>query len=69
MRILSKRLLAAAVLLVPTAPLMATETITFRYDAHGRLVQVERTGTVNNGVAVTHSYDKADNRVTRTKTP
>lgn len=40
----------------------AAETLTFTYDAKGRLVKVERTGTVNNGVATIYTHDKADNR-------
>jgi uncharacterized protein RhaS with RHS repeats len=44
----------------------AAETITYSYDARGRLIQVARTGTVNNGVTTSHQYDKADNRVTKT---
>lgn len=40
----------------------ASETITYTYDSRGRLVKVERSGTVNDKVAVNYSYDKADNR-------
>lgn len=40
----------------------ATETVKYTYDAKGRLVKVERTGTVNNGVTTTYNHDKADNR-------
>lgn len=40
----------------------ASETITYTYDARGRLVKVERKGTVNNGVKAEYKYDKADNR-------
>jgi len=40
----------------------ATETITYSYDARGRLVKVERKGSVNNNVTANYSYDKADNR-------
>jgi YD repeat-containing protein len=46
----------------------ATETITYTYDARGRLVQVQRSGTVNNGVNSTYTHDKADNRVNKTTT-
>ena len=42
------------------------ETITYRYDARGRLVKVERSGSVNNNVTVNYSYDKADNRTNKT---
>jgi len=40
----------------------ASETITYTYDSRGRLVKVERTGTVNNNVKTEYKYDKADNR-------
>lgn len=40
----------------------ASETITYKYDARGRLVRVERSGNVNNNVTANYSYDKADNR-------
>ena len=45
----------------------AAETITYTYDAKGRLVKVVRNGTVNNNVTVDYEHDKADNR-TRLKT-
>lgn len=45
----------------------AAETITYTYDAKGRLVKVVRTGTVNNNVTVDYEHDKADNR-TRLRT-
>ena len=45
----------------------AAETVTYTYDAKGRLVKVVRTGTVNNNVTVEYTHDKADNR-TRLKT-
>lgn len=40
----------------------AAETITYTYDARGRLVKVKREGTVNNNVQADYKYDKADNR-------
>jgi hypothetical protein len=42
----------------------ATETITYSYDAKGRLIKVVRTGTVNNNVQVVYTHDKANNRKT-----
>jgi hypothetical protein len=42
----------------------ATETITYTYDARGRLVKVVRTGTVNNNVQTVYTHDKANNRKT-----
>jgi hypothetical protein len=41
---------------------MAAETITYNYDAKGRLVKVVRTGTVNNSVTTDYEHDKANNR-------
>lgn len=40
----------------------ASETVTYTYDAKGRLVKVVRTGTVNNNVTTEYEHDKADNR-------
>jgi hypothetical protein len=53
----------ASILAIATAlPAQASETITYKYDAKGRLVEVKRTGTVNNNVTTTYQHDKADNR-------
>ena len=59
---------AVAAGLLTGAPASAAETITYTYDAKGRLVKVERSGTVNNGVKAEYSHDKADNRVNVTVT-
>lgn len=45
----------------------SAETITYTYDARGRLVKVVHSGTVNNGVQTAYEHDKADNR-TKVKT-
>jgi hypothetical protein len=37
-------------------------------DALGRVVKVEHTGTVNNGVTTVYTHDKADNRTNVTVT-
>lgn len=50
-----------AALLLPAAA-YAGETITYKYDAKGRLINVSHTGTVNNGAATSYAYDAADNR-------
>jgi YD repeat-containing protein len=42
--------------------------VTYSYDARGRLVQVTHTGTVNNNVASSYTYDKANNRTNKTTT-
>jgi hypothetical protein len=52
----------AVAALAVTAAAFANETVTYTYDARGRLVKVERTGTVNNGVKAEYKYDKGDNR-------
>jgi YD repeat-containing protein len=52
--------LSALALLASTAH--ASETITYTYDARGRLVKVVHTGTVNNNNQACYKYDKADNR-------
>jgi YD repeat-containing protein len=67
---LLRRLVCAALIAASTAAL-ASETITYTYDAKGRLVKVERSGTVNNGVTTQYIHDKADNRsnVTVTGSP
>lgn len=44
------------------APAHAAETITYSYDAKGRLVKAERAGSVNNGVKAEYAHDKANNR-------
>ncbi|HET9640434.1 MAG TPA: Ig-like domain-containing protein [Allosphingosinicella sp.] len=46
----------------------ASETIVYRYDSLGRLVRVERSGTVNIGVSAAYAYDSADNRTNVTVT-
>ncbi len=45
----------------------AAETVDYTYDAQGRLVKVERSGTVNNNVDTEYTFDHADNR-TKEKT-
>ena len=55
-----RRLLLLALFL--SVPASAAETITYAYDARGRLVKVSRSGSTNNGVSACYSYDPADNR-------
>ena len=57
-----RRLMLAFALVGVAGSATATETITYTYDAKGRLVKVVRTGTVNNNVTVEYTHDKADNR-------
>lgn len=60
-------LIAAALASVSTTAL-ASETITYGYDARGRIVQVAHSGSVNNGLLTTYALDKADNRASVTVT-
>lgn len=60
--------LASTATLTGSVPALAAETITYTYEARGRLVKVERAGTVNNGVTTTYALDKADNRTNKTTT-
>lgn len=41
---------------------LAAETVTYTYDAKGRLVKVDHAGSPNNGVTTTITLDAADNR-------
>lgn len=61
-------LAASALALLAPGAAIASETISYSYDARGRLVHVARSGTVNNGVSAAYSYDKADNRTNKTST-
>jgi hypothetical protein len=63
-----RTILAFSVLVSIAAQGAASETITYQYDALGRLVSVTRTGTVNNGAAATYTYDPANNRTNVTTT-
>jgi YD repeat-containing protein len=63
-----RHVFVCAVLLLASASSRASETITYQYDALGRLVQVARTGTVNNGASATYTYDPANNRTNVTTT-
>lgn len=60
-----RHIFAAGLAALP-ASATAAETITYRYDVHGRLVRVERSGTVNDGVTTDYILDKADNRTGKT---
>jgi YD repeat-containing protein len=59
---------AGAAMAVAASAAIAAETIVYRYDARGRLVKVERSGSVNNNVVTNYTFDKADNRTVKTTT-
>ena len=54
--------LAIVFMLASPTIALADETIEYTYDAKGRLVKVERSGSVNDGVDTEYTYDDADNR-------
>lgn len=45
-----------------SSPAVSAETQTYTYDALGRLVKVEKSGGINNGVEAQYQYDAAGNR-------
>lgn len=61
----SRILLALALAALPSMAL-ASETVTYSYDAKGRLTQVAHSGSTNNGVVANYTFDKADNRTALT---
>lgn len=56
------KLIVIALAALPAAA-AASETVAYTYDARGRLVNVAHTGTINDGLATSYSFDKADNRL------
>lgn len=58
----AKAFAAALFAFISSAPTQAGETIVYTYDAKGRLVKVERSGSVNNNVTTSYAHDKSDNR-------
>jgi hypothetical protein len=60
-----EKIILASVALAATAAAIAAETISYKYDTRGRLVRVDHSGAVNNGVTTNYTYDKADNRTNK----
>jgi hypothetical protein len=54
---------AAAAAVAGAGAAHAAETVTYQYDVRGRLIEVSRSGTVNEGVVTAYQFDKADNRL------
>jgi hypothetical protein len=59
-------MLALAAAAASAGAAVAAETLTYRYDARGRLVKVERNGGPKSGAVTNYSYDKANNRTAKT---
>ena len=66
-RMLKGCLLASA--LLASAGVQAAETITYKYDARGRLVRVGRTGVPAQDYRREYTYDRANNRRLKRTTP
>jgi len=60
-------MIAGACISLPSSAI-ASETITYTYDARGRVVSVEHSGTVNDNIETVYTYDRVDNRVNVTVT-
>ena len=60
--------LALAGVLSFSLPAFGSETVTYTYDAQGRVTKVVHSGSVNNGVTSDYEYDDADNRTRKKKT-
>jgi len=56
------QIVVALISLIQSTSLFATETVTYTYDAQGRLIKSVVSGTVNNGTTTVYTHDKADNR-------
>lgn len=61
-------LAATGIALAAAAAAHAAETLTYSYDARGRLIRVQHNGSVNANVVTNYSYDKADNRTLKNVT-
>lgn len=59
---IKEKVLIALTIAALAATAMATETISYSYDARGRLIQVKHSGSVNANVTANYTYDKANNR-------
>jgi len=73
MRCIAILLSAVAMACLAAAPIAHAQTspsVTYTYDARGRLTSATYSGGVNNGLVVTYSYDAAGNRTAyRTTSP
>lgn len=62
------RCVALFLMAISASAALGAETISYSYDAQGRLIRIVKSGSVNNGTAVQYAYDKAGNRVRVTAT-
>jgi len=66
-------LIAAGAIIAAAGAALADETITYTYDAQGRLIRVVRSDDAGNNIQSNYTYDDADSRtnlnVTGSPTP
>ena len=62
MRVAIALAVAVAGMVAAISPSFASETISYSYDALGRLVKVVHAGSVNNNMQTVYTSDPADNR-------
>lgn len=60
------QIVAAGLLLAAATAAQAAQTITYSYDAKGRLVKVVRSGGSNPARTTDYAHDRADNRTSKT---
>lgn len=60
-----RKIIGSAGLLFLATSAFAAETVEYTYDAQGRLVKVEHSGSVNDGVTTEYEHDDADNRTNK----
>jgi len=53
---------------LPLSAVSAQDSVTYSYDALGRLTTASHTGALNNGMTQTYTNDNADNRASVTVT-
>jgi hypothetical protein len=63
-----ERFLTALAVAGCAAAAIASETVTYTYDARGRLIRVHSNGAYGANVMTNYALDKADNRTNRTTT-
>jgi YD repeat-containing protein len=63
MALKTKLALAALAFALLGSAASASETVTYTYDARGRLIKVVHSGTVHNNNQVCYKLDKAGNRI------
>lgn len=67
-RLRTMALIAAGAIVAAAGAALADETITYTYDAQGRLTRVVRSDDTGNNIQANYIYDDADSRTNRNVT-